>query len=123
MPSLLQEALLSISVLFPLSAFSSKLASMPRLYILFVAMAIAAFSCTSKGHSDLEDALSVAVKERKLSEKQMEIILKEYDILRKEDREKAKLYVEQVVKAVEMGGDSTHINAMRRLVTGKRRGS
>jgi len=107
---------------FPFSAFYTKLASVPRLLAIVAALALTASACASKGHSDLEDALSVAVKERKLSEKKREIILKEYDILRDEDKQKAKTYVEQVVKAVEMGGDSSHIDAVRRLAAGQRKG-
>ncbi len=79
-------------------------------------------SCATKGHTDLAEALTIAVKEKKLSDKKKEIILKEYDILRHEDKEKAKTYVEQVVKAVEMGGDSSHIDAVRRLAAGRRKG-
>lgn len=94
---------------------------LPTAVLLLVLMV--AGSCATKGHSDLENALTTAVKEKKLSEKKMEIILKEYDILRDQDKEKAKIYVEQVVKAVEMGGDSSHIDAVRRLAAGKRKGT
>lgn len=96
---------------------------MPRLVAIVAVIALIASACTSKGHSDLDKALSVAVKENKLSEKKKEIILKEYEILRKEYPERAKIYVDQVVKAVEMGGDSSHIDAVRRLAAGDRKGS
>lgn len=96
---------------------------MYRITIIAAAIALSVSACTSKGHSALEDALSIAVKEKKLSEKKKEIILKEYEILKDENREKAKTYVDQVVKAVEMGGDSTHIDAVRSLAAGDRKGS
>lgn len=90
--------------------------------VLLLVLMIAA-SCATKGYSALENALETAVKEKKLSAKKMEIILKEYDILRDQDKEKARIYVEQVEKAVEMGGDSSHIDAVRRLAAGKRKGA
>jgi hypothetical protein len=96
---------------------------MPRLLAFATIFTLILSGCGFKGHSDLEDALSLAVKERKLTEKKKVIILKEYEILRDEDKQKARTYVEQVVKAVEMGGDSTHIDAVRRLAVGQRKGS
>ena len=95
---------------------------MPRLLIIAVILALVASACATKGHSDLDDALSLAVKEKKLSEKKKGIILNEYEILRDRDKAKARTYVEYVIKAIEMGGDSTHIDAVRRLTAGERTG-
>lgn len=72
--------------------------------------------CSFTGESELSKALSTAVKEKKLSAKKKEYILDEYDRLRDEDRTKAREYSEAVVNAVEMGGDSTHIDVARRQV-------
>src|SRR5687768_7374646 len=76
-------------------------------------------SCSYKGESELSKALSGAVKQKKLSSKKMEIILTEYDKLRDEDKIKAREYVDQVLSAIEMGGDSSHIDAARRQVMRK----
>ena len=75
-----------------------------------------ATSCSFSGESELSKALSTAVKEKKLSAKKKEYILNEYDRLRDEDKSKARQYADGVVNAVEMGGDSTHIDAARRQV-------
>ena len=91
--------------------------------IIAIAAALSLSSCATKGRSALEDALSIAVKEKKLSEKKKNIILREYEILKDEDREKARTYVEMVERAVEMGGDSTHIDTVRKLAAGERKGS
>jgi hypothetical protein len=96
---------------------------MPRLLAFATIILLILSGCGFKGHSDLEQALSLAVKEGKLSEKKKVIILKEYEILRDEDKERARTYVEQVVRSVEMGGDSTHIDAVRKLAAGQRKGS
>ena len=77
---------------------------------------IALGSCTSKGQSRLSKALSAAVKENKISEKQKESILKEYDFVQEEDRGKAREYVVHVINAIEMGGDSSHIDVARKQV-------
>ena len=73
-------------------------------------------SCTPPGQSKLSKALTAAVKEKKISEKGMETILKEYDYIRKEDRDKAREYVTLVLSAIEMGGDSSHIDVVRQRV-------
>lgn len=73
-------------------------------------------SCVFKGESELSKALSVAVKERKLSQRKMEYILTEYEKVRVEDKSKARQYVTSILGAIEMGGDSTHIDAARREV-------
>jgi hypothetical protein len=96
---------------------------MPRRLTFATIFLLMLCGCGSRAHSDLEEALSRAVKEEKLSEKKKVIILKEYEIIRDEDKERARTYVEQVVRAVEMGGDSTHIDAVRKLAAGQRKGS
>jgi len=87
-----------------------------RLCSIVVLVFLVFLAGCSRGSSTLETTLSAAVKDRRLSEKKMEIILKEYDSLRSEDRDKARLYVEQIKTAVEVGGDSTHIDVARRMV-------
>lgn len=88
---------------------------MSRSTVLFL-LIMAFASCTSKGESELSKALSAAVKENKISVKKKESILKEYDFVREEDRDKAREYVLQVTTAIEMGGDSSHIDVARRQV-------
>ena len=79
-----------------------------------------ATSCSFKGESELSKTLSIAVKEKKLSPRKKDYILDEYDRLRDEDKSKAREYLKAVVNAVEMGGDSTHIDAARRQVINKK---
>ena len=87
-----------------------------RFFALFLGILLLVSACASKGGSALSEALVRAVKEKKISEKKMENILTEYDKLRDEDKSKARQYVEQVVSAIEMGGDSTHIDVARKFV-------
>lgn len=87
-----------------------------RSYFLWplIALTLLFGACSSKGHSELQKALSTAVSDEKLSPLQMENILKEYDALRDNDKEKARQYVEQIVTAIEMGADSSHIDVVRK---------
>ena len=78
--------------------------------------------CNTKSQSELSKALSGAVKEKKLSQKKMENILQEYGKLRDEDREKAREYVLQVLNTIEMGGDSSHLEVVRKQVLEKKAG-
>lgn len=73
--------------------------------------------CFTKGESQLSKALSGAVKEKKVSKKKMESILKEYEMLRDDDRNKARVYAEQIIQAIEMGADSSHIDVIRRKLS------
>jgi hypothetical protein len=73
-------------------------------------------SCTSVSQSELSKALSAAVKENKISQNKMETILKEFETLRDEDKEQAREYAVKVVSALEMGGDSSHLDVVRRQV-------
>ena len=91
--------------------FKSKL-----IIVWFLTLVLGAGACISKGESQLSKALSAAVKERKLSAQKMDTILKEYDEVREKDRDKAREYVLQVINAIDMGGDSTHIDVARRSV-------
>lgn len=77
--------------------------------------------CVSKGTTELKDALTGAVKRHKLSPEKMEHILQEYQTLRKDDRKTARQYAGQIVNAIEMGGDSSHIDVVRRMVLKDRR--
>jgi hypothetical protein len=77
-------------------------------------------SCTSASHSELTKALTSAVKEKKISQKKMVSILREYDMLRDDDNKKAREYAVQVLNAIEMGGDSSHIDVVRRQVVGSK---
>jgi hypothetical protein len=73
-------------------------------------------ACASRGESQLSKALTGAVKERKISPRKMQRILAEYDEVREKDRDKAREYMLQVINAIEMGGDSTHIDVARSQV-------
>jgi len=64
--------------------------------------------------------LSGAVKEKKVTQSKMESILKEYDKLSDEDKSTAREYVDLILSAIEMGGDSTHIDAARKHVLRKK---
>jgi hypothetical protein len=88
-----------------------------RLRTFFIFSLILSLSaCGSHGSSALSDALATAVKEKRLSVKKKEFILTEYQKLRDEDKVKAREYVDQIVSAVKMGGDSSHIDAARMQV-------
>ena len=82
----------------------------------FVLVCLLAGACISKGESSLTKALSGAVKEQKISPQKMDRILAEYDRLRDEDRKVAHDYANVVLNAIEMGGDSSHIDAARKQV-------
>lgn len=88
-----------------------------RLRTFFIFSLILSLSaCGSHGSSALSDALDTAIKEKRLTVKKKEFILTEYRKLRDEDKVKAREYVDQIVSAVKMGGDSTHIDAARMQV-------
>lgn len=85
-----------------------------RLHSVFViSMILLLAACTNKGSSALSEALSTAVKEKKVSQKKKEFILAEYEKIRNQDKTKAYEYAELIISAVKMGGDSTHIDAAR----------
>ena len=46
----------------------------------------------------------------------MENVLEEYQKLKDDDRKRASEYALQVLSAIEMGGDSTHIDAATKTV-------
>lgn len=93
-----------------------------RFYSLFlIILLLVAGACASKGESQLSKALSAAVKEKKVTPKKMEYILAEYNKLQDEDKAKAHEYVNQVLNAIEMGGDSTHIDVARKQVLREKR--
>lgn len=73
-------------------------------------------ACTSEGPSALRNSLRDAVQEKRLSADKMEKILQEYEALREKDPEKAREYVLRIVSAIEMGGDSSHIDVVRKQV-------
>ena len=75
-----------------------------------------AAACVSEGESSLTKALSGAVKDQKISTQKMEYILAEYEKLRDEDKKVARDYAEAVINAIEMGGDSSHIDVARKQV-------
>lgn len=87
-----------------------------RCLLLYILILVTSVNCTSKSESQLTKALKGAVKEKKVTEKKMQSILAEYDKLRDEDKSKASEYAEQVLSAIEMGGDSSHIDAARKQV-------
>lgn len=86
----------------------------------FLLVLLIAFGCSRAGESQLSRALSAAVKERKVSQKKMDNILAEYDKIRKENSIGAREYAIQILTALEVGGDSTHIDAIRREMLRKR---
>ena len=92
---------------------------MSRNVLCFILILWVAGGCISRGESQLSKALTLAVKERKISQKKLENILIEYDKIRDDDKKKAQEYVELVLSAIEMGGDSSHIDAVRRQVLRK----
>lgn len=85
-----------------------------RPLLLGILLTIVSVSCSSSGESELTKALRGAVKEHKLTEKKMQSILTELGQLRDEDKARAREYAEQVLTAIKMGGDSSHIDAVRR---------
>ena len=87
---------------------------MTRIVLCLLSVLVLAGACFSGGESKLSKALTVAVKEKKISQKKVETILAEYDKIRDDDKKKAQEYVTQVLNAIEMGGDSSHIDAVRR---------
>ncbi len=84
--------------------------------VFIIGMIFFVAACATKGSSALSDALTTAVKEKKISPKKKEFILAEYDKIRDQDKAKAHEYAGQVITAIEMGGDSTHIDAARMQV-------
>ena len=80
----------------------------------FISILLFSGSCASKGKTELSRALATAVKDKKISSKKMENVLEEYQKLRDDDRKRASEYALQVLGAIEMGGDSTHIDAARK---------
>lgn len=83
------------------------------LLLSFLALAGA---CFSGGESKLSKGLTVAVKEKKITQEKVETILAEYENIRDDDKKKAQEYVTQVLSAIQMGGDSSHIDAVRRQI-------
>lgn len=73
-----------------------------------------ASGCSPTGQSDLSRSLTVAVEEKKISHQAKEQILAEYKLLREEDKAKAREFAAQIVSALEMGADSSHIDVLRK---------
>lgn len=88
----------------------------------FIIILLVCTGCASKSHSDLNKALAAAVKDQKISEKKMHDILEEHEILRDRDDDKAKEYVLKLINVIEMGGDSSHIDVVRKQILGIRKG-
>ena len=86
--------------------------------ILCIFLFLSPCACTSRSQSKLAKALTVAVKDKKLSKGKMENILREYEMLRENEPEKAREYATQIVNAIEMGADSSHIEVLRRQLRG-----
>ncbi len=84
--------------------------------VFIISMIFFLAACANKGSSALSDALTTAVKEKKLSPKKKEFILAEYDKIRDQNKVKAREYAGQVITAIQMGGDSSHIDAARMQV-------
>lgn len=89
-----------------------------QMYLLVLLLLLG--GCFTKGESELSKALSGAVREKKLSQKMMDNMLGEYNKLVDDDKVKAREYVKQVLNAIEMGADSSHIDVIRHQVVGNR---
>lgn len=87
---------------------------MPRIITCLFLILWLSGGCSSGGESRLSKALSLAVKEKKVTQKKLDTILLEYNTLWDDDKKKAREYVTQILNAIEMGGDSSHIDAVRR---------
>jgi hypothetical protein len=89
-----------------------------RLFLLRFLMIILCFclGCTGQGKSDLSRGLIAMKKDRKISEKKSQVILKEYDSLQKADSDKSKLYSTQLLTIIKYGGDSSHLDQARRQI-------
>ena len=87
------------------------------LFILLIAI-LTLSGCGTKGESELSKALSGAVKEKKVSQRKMDSIMKEYETLQDRDKKISRKYVESILNALKMGGDSSHIDVVRKLVAG-----
>ena len=90
-------------------------------FLLIVLMLFFLAGCSSGSESKLDKALTSAVKDRKLSEKKKQSILAEYNRLMEQDRAKAHQYVETILNAIQMGGDSTHIDVARKQLLGRQK--
>jgi hypothetical protein len=88
-------------------------ALLTRVFVIFL---LILGSCTPKGQTELSKALQAAVKDNKISARKKEIILSEYAVIRKDDKQKASEYVLKVLNVIKMGGDSSHIDVVRRQV-------
>jgi hypothetical protein len=86
------------------------------LRISFVVIFFFFTGCGTQGESDLSKALSDAVRQKKVSQRKMDSIMKEYDMLRDEDMDITRKYVEAILNALKMGGDSSHIDVVRRML-------
>jgi hypothetical protein len=90
--------------------------------ILLIAILLAS-SCTSQTQSKLSKALAAAVKDEKVSKKKMQDILKEEANLRDEDRVKANDYALKILNVLEMGGDSSHVDVIRKQIMANKKKS
>lgn len=87
---------------------------MPR-FITCLLLIVSFFAgCSSGGESRLSKALNLAVKERKVTQRKVDSILAEYNTIWDDDKKRAQEYVTQILSAIEMGGDSSQIDAVRR---------
>lgn len=101
--------------LFPIFDHSQSFSMRRFILYLLIILSVSA-GCSSRGKSQLSKGLTLAVKEKKISQTKMEAILTEYNNLREDDKKTAQEYVLQVLSAIEMGGDSSHIDAVRRQI-------
>ena len=83
---------------------------------LFIIIPLCLGACVPGGPSDLKKSLAVAVKEKRVSREKMDAILREYEMLLEKNQESARKYVLQIVSAIEMGADSSHIDVVRRQI-------
>ncbi len=93
---------------------------MRNTFFTFILLLTFVFGCSNGGQSELSRALSSAVKQKKVSQNKMQSVIAEYEKLREEDATSAREYAINILTAIEAGGDSTHIDALRRELFRKR---
>lgn len=77
-----------------------------------------ALGCTAK--DPLAKPLKAALADRKITKNKVSEIQKEYATLNDKDSEKAEEYVKRVTAVIEIGGDSSHIDLVRKQVLSKK---
>lgn len=85
---------------------------MKQLYSLAIVLIIT--SCSGKGSFELR--LEAAVKDRMLTISKSHKVLAEYDSLLEHDKSRASTYAKRIREILDVGGDSSHVDLVRRQV-------